>query len=75
MEKGPLGNEEINLTLVDKSASPFSVFVGFKNNPPSPEDLQEGAKIVNEFYDLGTTETDMPDCIETITIKRSAKNG
>ena len=51
--------------------SPFSVFITYSQNPPNVADLQIGAKVAQEFYNLQNDENDLPECIESVTIKRS----
>ncbi len=51
---------------------PFSVFVTFKNNPPSLDDMRIGGEVSKEFFDLiGPDAEGFPDCIESVIIKRS----
>ena len=51
--------------------SPFSVFITYKSETPSIEDMKVGGELAKEFFDLGNDEDSMPDCVESVTIKRS----
>lgn len=51
---------------------PFSVLITFKNNPPTIEDMKIGGEVSKEFFDIiGPDAEGLPDCIESVIIKRS----
>lgn len=55
---------------------PFSVFIGFKENDNSPENIEIGGKLAKEFLDMiGDDAEGLPDCVESVTIKRSVDHG
>jgi hypothetical protein len=65
-------------TILDQSvpkenkALLFSVFITYKNNPPTLEDVRIGGEVSKEFFDIiGPDAEGFPDCIESVIIKRS----
>lgn len=56
-----------------KAKAPFSVFVSFKNNPPTVDDMRIGGEIAKEFFSIiGPDAEGFPEGVESVTIKRSA---
>lgn len=52
---------------------PFSVFVTFKTETPSLEEMKIGGQISKEFFDLlGPDAEGFPECVASVTIKRKA---
>lgn len=51
---------------------PFSVFVTFKNNPPTVDDMRIGGEIAKEFFNIiGSDAEGFPESVASVTIKRS----
>lgn len=63
----------VPIPMAEPIKGPFSVFVTFKNNPPSIEDMRVGGAIANEFFNIiGPDAEGFPDSVASVTIKRSA---
>lgn len=67
--------EKENTTVLQgdiAEGSPFSILVLFKNNPPTVEDMTIGGQVAREFFNMiGQDAEGFPDCVESVTIKRS----